>query len=188
MFAIAEGEIELTHGGAVIEKLRTGWHLRRNGADRLAPRSATATAVHRIAQVVRVDKDHSPIWCRNTPRLCCRSWPSWPNACAAQRLTTRVWAGRRPARTSHFEQQRFERRFDQVSPLSASQVLATVRRVFLVVEDLQRHLVVGGAVELGVHGLEMSTPRGRLLLAHQRRSGCPPAAGPCRPSAARSRA
>src|SRR5262245_29523701 len=57
MFAVAEGQVELTHGGAVIEKIGSGGIIGEMALIDDAPRSATATAATE-SRVVRVDRDH----------------------------------------------------------------------------------------------------------------------------------
>jgi CRP-like cAMP-binding protein len=57
MFAVADGQVDLTHGGAVIEKIRAGGILGEMALVDDAPRSATATAATET-RVVRVDREH----------------------------------------------------------------------------------------------------------------------------------
>jgi CRP/FNR family transcriptional regulator, cyclic AMP receptor protein len=57
MFAVADGQVELTHGGAVIEKIGTGGIIGEMALVDDAPRSATATAATE-SRVVRVDRQH----------------------------------------------------------------------------------------------------------------------------------
>ena len=57
MFAFAEGQVELTHGGAVIEKIGPGGIIGEMALVDEAPRSATATAATETS-VVRVDREH----------------------------------------------------------------------------------------------------------------------------------
>jgi CRP/FNR family cyclic AMP-dependent transcriptional regulator len=57
MIAIADGTIELSHGGAVLEKLGPGAIIGEMALVDSLPRSATATAITE-ARVVRVDKQH----------------------------------------------------------------------------------------------------------------------------------
>jgi len=57
MFAIADGLVELTHGGAVIEKIGAGGIIGEMALVDEAPRSATATAATET-RVVKVDRDH----------------------------------------------------------------------------------------------------------------------------------
>src|SRR5262245_22632198 len=57
MFAVADGQVELTHGGAVIEKIGPGGIIGEMALVDEAPRSATATAATET-RVVRVDRQH----------------------------------------------------------------------------------------------------------------------------------
>ena len=57
MFAIADGQVELTHGGAVIEEIGSGGVIGEMALIDDAPRSATATAATE-SRVVRVDREH----------------------------------------------------------------------------------------------------------------------------------
>jgi CRP-like cAMP-binding protein len=57
MFAVIEGQVELTHRGAVIEKIGPGGIVGEMALIDEAPRSATATAATET-RVVRVDRDH----------------------------------------------------------------------------------------------------------------------------------
>jgi CRP-like cAMP-binding protein len=57
MFAVAEGQVELIHGGAVIEKIGPGGIIGEMALVDAAPRSATATAATET-RLVRVDRDH----------------------------------------------------------------------------------------------------------------------------------
>ena len=57
MFAVADGLVELTHDGAVIEKIGPGGIVGEMALVDEAPRSATATAATET-RVVRVDRPH----------------------------------------------------------------------------------------------------------------------------------
>jgi CRP-like cAMP-binding protein len=57
MFAVAEGQVELTHGGAVIEKIGPGGIIGEMALIDEAPRSATATAATET-RLIRVDREH----------------------------------------------------------------------------------------------------------------------------------
>lgn len=57
MFAVADGLVELTHGGAVIEKIGAGGIVGEMALIDASPRSATATAATET-RVVKVDRDH----------------------------------------------------------------------------------------------------------------------------------
>ena len=57
MFAVAEGKVELHHGGTVIETIGPGGILGEMALIDAGPRSATAQAATE-ALVVRVDKEH----------------------------------------------------------------------------------------------------------------------------------
>ena len=57
MIAIADGTVELSHGGAVLEKLGPGNIIGEMALIDSRPRSATATTATE-ARIVRVDKDH----------------------------------------------------------------------------------------------------------------------------------
>lgn len=57
MFALADGKVELSLGGAVLEEVGPGTILGEMALIDDAPRSATATATTE-ARVVRVDKEH----------------------------------------------------------------------------------------------------------------------------------
>jgi CRP/FNR family cyclic AMP-dependent transcriptional regulator len=55
MFAVVEGEVELTHQGRVVEEVTDGGILGEMALIDTAPRSATATA-RTTARVVRIDQ------------------------------------------------------------------------------------------------------------------------------------
>jgi len=57
MFAVVEGQVELTHRGAVIEKIGPGGIVGEMALIDAAPRSATATTATET-RLVRVDHDH----------------------------------------------------------------------------------------------------------------------------------
>jgi CRP-like cAMP-binding protein len=57
MFAVADGLVELTHGGAVIEKIGAGGIIGEMALIDEAPRSATATAATET-RIIRVDRQH----------------------------------------------------------------------------------------------------------------------------------
>ena len=57
MFAVADGLVELTHGGAMIEKIGAGGIIGEMALVDAAPRSATATAATET-RVVKVDREH----------------------------------------------------------------------------------------------------------------------------------
>jgi CRP/FNR family transcriptional regulator, cyclic AMP receptor protein len=57
MFAVADGLVELTHGGAIIEKIGPGGIVGEMALVDDAPRSATATTATET-RVVRVDREH----------------------------------------------------------------------------------------------------------------------------------
>jgi len=57
MFAVAEGEVELTKNGTVIDKIATGGIIGEMALIDAAPRSATATATT-STRVVPVDREH----------------------------------------------------------------------------------------------------------------------------------